>query len=74
MTNEEKNINKINYRYLLFHGTTVKHDHYKTEVFKGSTTRDFRLQVFLRISVPQAPKYSIGAVLNFFEIRGYIRE
>ncbi len=29
---------------------------------KGSLTRDFRLQVFSWISVPQAPKYSI-----FFE-------
>ncbi len=48
--------------------------HCKTYVFKGSLTRDFRLQVFLWISVPQGPKYSIGAVLNFFEIRRDIRE
>ncbi len=34
---------------------------------KGSLTRDFRLQIFSLISVPQAPKYSFGAFLNFFE-------
>jgi len=33
--------------------------------FKGSLTRDFWLQVFFIF--PQAPKYSIGAVSNFFE-------
>ncbi len=41
---------------------------------KGSLTRDFRLHFFSWISVPQAPKYSIGAVLNFFEnSRRYLR-
>jgi hypothetical protein len=30
-------------------------------------TRDFQLQVFSFISVPHAPKYSIGAISNFFE-------
>ncbi len=43
-------------------------------MFKGSLTRDFRAQVFSWISVPQAHKYSNGAVLNFFEIRGDICE
>jgi hypothetical protein len=35
--------------------------------FKGGLTPDVRLQVFSWISVPRAPKYSNGTVLNFFE-------
>ncbi len=35
--------------------------------FKGSLIWDFRSQFFSWISVPQAPKYSTGAVLNFVE-------
>ncbi len=36
-------------------------------LLKGSLTRDFQAQVFSWISVPRAHKYSIEAVLNFFE-------
>ncbi len=39
----------------------------ETMLLKGSLTRYFQLQVFSWISVPQAPKYSIGAFLNFFK-------
>ncbi len=35
--------------------------------FKGSLTRDFRLEVFFMISVPRAHEYSLGAVSNYFE-------
>ncbi len=45
--------------------------------YLGSLTRDFRSQFFFHESVyrvPQAPKYSIDAVLNFFEnSRRYLR-
>ncbi len=34
----------------------------------------FDFKFFSWISVPQAPKYSIGAFLNFLKIRGDIRE
>ncbi len=34
---------------------------------KGSLTRDFRVQVFLWISIPRAPEYPIGAIVNFYE-------
>ncbi len=39
---------------------------------KGSLTRDFRLQVFSWISVPQAPKYFMGPFWIFSKIRGDI--
>ncbi len=34
---------------------------------KGTVVRDFRLQVFLWISFPQAHEYTIRAVSNFFQ-------
>jgi hypothetical protein len=43
-------------------------------LLKGSLTRDFRSQVFFMNQWPQARKYSVGAVLNFFEnLRRYSR-
>ncbi len=37
------------------------------DLINRSLTRVFRLQVFSWLSVPQAPKYFFGAILNFFE-------
>ncbi len=46
----------------------------KRTLLKGAWHEIFDFRFFSWISVPKAPKYSIGAVLNFFEIRGDIRE
>jgi hypothetical protein len=35
--------------------------------FKGSLTRDFRLQVFVINQCPSAPEYPIWTISNFFE-------
>ncbi len=41
---------------------------------KGVWHEIFDFRFFSWISVPQAPKYSVGAILNFSKIRGDIRE
>jgi hypothetical protein len=35
--------------------------------FKGTVPQEFRLQVFIWISFPQAPDYTIRVVYNFFQ-------
>jgi len=46
----------------------------KSSALKGVWHEIFDFRFFSWISVPQAPKYSIGAILNFFKICGDIRE
>ncbi len=36
-------------------------------MFKGTVPRDFPLQIFSRISFPQAPDYTITALSNLFQ-------
>ncbi len=46
---------------------------FRTSIFKGTVPRDFRLQVFLRISFPQPLRIPIGPFRIFSKIRGDIR-